>query len=122
MGNTPSLPNINTLLISRTLSPNIEIGIRSGCGYSIQTLRFQGVCYDFVGYQIFKDRLLYQFADQVFLEIGRGHMNIINYTLKTSSETHIGQISDTIVKTFRPMNMNSKELDTIHFLFADNVS
>jgi len=102
------------MILHRMISPDIEIGIRSGEQAS-QALRFRGSCYNLVAHQVFEDKLSFQFEDQIFLDICVGYKNSFNFKLRTPSEIHIGQIPPIIVNSYKPLSMSSSgDLDKIY--------
>lgn len=117
MGNTPSFPSIKpAFLVERMITPEIIIGIISGPNQA-QALKWKGEYFILEACQEYDDKIVFQFEGQHFLEISRGFGGILHYTLTSPTEKKIGQISDTVRKFYKKIDMNSDELDKIARLF-----
>jgi hypothetical protein len=110
MGNLFSNTPAKSFLIERMITPDIYFGVLSG---GIQGLRWREGYYKLVTCQEYDDRIVYQFEDQVFLEFSRGFNDTIQYTIQFKEEKQIGQIHDTVRKTYKDIGMDSEELDKI---------
>lgn len=114
MGKIFSKEPSNTFIIERMITPDIYIGIQAGGN---QSLRYNSVYYKLISCQEYDNKIIYEFENQVFLEFSKGYDEVIQYTLTTPNEIHIGQITEIIRKTYKDINMDSKELDKIVRLF-----